>query len=475
MLNVIYKQQDVRISLAEQETYWQKQLAGDLPILEIPLDHPRPVVQSLRRTSESIELDEKFYLELKKFCSRENTTLFITLLAAFKIILLRYTGQADVVVGSLSSGSNRDREGEKQAWFANPVALRTSLIGDPSAKELLRRVAKTVENAAAHPDYSFERLIEYVNGDHDSSRSPIFQVMLVLCNAPFCISEMPGLEGDFVGLEEYTTSCDLVVLAFEEEGVLRIKCEYDAELFESATIRRLLGHFRLLLGGLVANSEQRLSKLPLLTEAERYQLLVEWNDTQVSYPQDACLHQLFQAQVDRSPDSVALVFGNEQLTYRELNHRANQLAHYLQKLGVGPEVLIGVFMERSLEMVISLYGILKAGGAYVPLDPEYPPERVAFMVKDTQIPVLLTQQRLVARLPEHEARVICLDSDWATIATENTNNPISGVTAENLAYVIYTSGSTGRPKGVMNHHRGICNRLLWMQDAYQLLPRQADR
>jgi Non-ribosomal peptide synthetase modules and related proteins len=219
----------------------------------------------------------------------------------------------------------------------------------------------------------------------------------------------------------------------------------------------------------VVQPEQRLAELPLLSEAERRQVVVEWNATQSEYPQERCIHQLFEAQVEQTPAAIAVVFENEQLTYWELNRRANQLAHYLRQLGVGPEVLVSIFMERSLEMVIGLYGILKAGGAYVPIDPEYPAERITFMVQDSQAPVLLTQQQLVERLPEHGACLICLDTDWPVIARAPEENFDSGMTAESLAYVIYTSGSTGRPKGAMNTHRGLCNRLLWMQDAYQLI------
>ncbi|MGH8603227.1 MAG: non-ribosomal peptide synthetase, partial [Gammaproteobacteria bacterium] len=262
--------------------------------------------------------------------------------------------------------------------------------------------------------------------------------------------------------------CDAVFLIFWKERAVRIACEYDAKLYAPSSIRRWLEHFHTVLHRLVADPSHRVSELPFLGESERHQLLVEWNETRVDYPPHQTLNEFFEAQVERSPDAIAVVFENERLTYRELNQRANQLAHHLQRLGVGPEVLVGVFMERSLEMVIGLYGILKAGGAYVPIDPDYPADRVGFMVEDSQVPVLLTQQRLVERLPEHNAEIVCLDSEWPGIAAESGANLRSGVRAESLAYVIYTSGSTGRPKGAMNTHRGICNRLLWMQEAYCL-------
>jgi len=227
-------------------------------------------------------------------------------------------------------------------------------------------------------------------------------------------------------------------------------------------------HFQVLLEGIVRNPQARVDQLPLLTEPERHQLLVEWNDTATEYPSDKCIHELFDRQVSRTPDAVAVVFEEEQLTYRELNSRANQLAHYLQELGVEPEVLVGICVERSIEMVVGLLGILKAGGAYVPLDPNYPAERLAYMLADAAVSVLLTQEHLLSSLPEHQAQVLCLDRDWSVIALEKQENPLVEIKPENLAYTIYTSGSTGKPKGAMNTHAGISNRLLWMQDAYKL-------
>jgi amino acid adenylation domain-containing protein len=248
-----------------------------------------------------------------------------------------------------------------------------------------------------------------------------------------------------------------------------LKITFDKRRFDDATIKRILGHLKTLLEGIAEDPNRTLYMLPILTEAERHQVLYEWNDTRVDYPQDKLIHQLFEAQAEQTPDSIALTFEGEQLTYRELNQRANQLAHYLQSIGVGPEVLVGIACQRSLEMVVGLYGILKAGGAYVPIDPTYPAERIAYMLADANVPVLLTQAKLRDSLPTHEARVVCLDTDWDELtAGQDTGNPVCRATLENLAYTIYTSGSTGKPKGVMNTHRGILNRLLWMQDAYQL-------
>jgi amino acid adenylation domain-containing protein len=266
---------------------------------------------------------------------------------------------------------------------------------------------------------------------------------------------------------------DLTIYMWEEGNGLAGKIEYNTDLFNDVTIVRLQKHFQTLLEGIITDPENNIRHLPILSETERHQLLFEWNDTVVDYPQDKCLHDLFEEQVERTPDAVAVVYGGQQLTYRELNSRANQLAHYLISKGVEPEVMVGLYMERSLEMVIGIYGIIKAGGAYVPLDPEYPPDRIAFMVAETDVPVLLTQEHLVASLAEASATVICLDSEWEIIDGESKKNPTSGAASDNIAYVIYTSGSTGRPKGVMNEHRGIVNRLLWMQDEYSLI--QEDR
>jgi amino acid adenylation domain-containing protein len=456
-----------RVSLAAQEAYWKKQLGGALPVLELPLDYSRPPVQSFIRSRKVVELDGELGWEIKKFCARENVTPFIAMLAALKILLLRSTGQEDVIVGSISINSLRDEDAPNQELFANPVALRTDLTGDPSVRELFARVATTVERAAENRDYAFERLVESISGVEELNRAPIFQVMLILCDAPSCISDAPISKRRLTEIEEYTSKLDLAIIASEEEGVLRIACEYDSELFEPASITRLLGHFQTLLEGVVVNPLQRLSTLPILTEAERDQQILKLQDIQGDYPPDASIHQWFEAQVERAPEAVAVVFENERITYRELNRRANQLAHHLQALGVGPGVLVGICMERSLEMVVGILGILKAGGAYAPLDLAYPKERLAFILEDARAPVLLTQERLLETLPGHGAHVICLDRDWNNIAQENDGNPCANVTPDNIAYVIYTSGSTGLPKGVLVTHSNVSRLFVTTQPWYQ--------
>jgi amino acid adenylation domain-containing protein len=456
--------------LESQLNYWTKQLEGAPTLLELPADRPRPAIQSHRGARLSYELPQ-LLPALAELSRREGVSLFMTLLAAFQTLLHRYTGLEDIVIGSAFAGRNRVELESLIGMFVETLALRGDLAGNPTFRTLLQRTSEVCLEAFAHQDLPFEQLVAALQPKRDMSHSPLFQVMIELLNVPAETASFPELKVTKVELSTGASQFDLTFHVFpvsERGESLEVLVEYSTDLFDAASIERMVGHYRRLLEGIISDADQKISDLPLLTESERHQILVKWNQTEVDYPKDWCLHQLFEAQAERTPDAAAVVFEGSQLTYRELNERANQLAHHLQKLGVGPDVLVGLFMERSLEMVIGMYGILKAGGAYVPMDPEYPPERVAFMAKDAQVPVLLTQKHLMASLPRNEAEVVCLDSEWSIIAGENSENFASGTTAENLAYVIYTSGSTGMPKGAMNSHRGICNRLLWMQDAYQL-------
>jgi amino acid adenylation domain-containing protein len=315
--------------------------------------------------------------------------------------------------------------------------------------------------AYVHQDLPFEKLVE-LQSSRDLSYNPLFQAMFVLQNTA---SE---LTWKTLEVDSGTAKFDLLLSMMDSKSGLTGTLEYNTDLFNADTIARMLGHFQTLLESIAANPDWKISELPLLTPTECQTLLLEWNNTQVNYSTDVCIHQMFEQQVEKTPEAIALIFENQQLTYRELNSRANKIAHYLQQLGVQPEVLVGICIERSIEMVVGLLAIVKAGGAYLPLDPAYPKERLAFMLADAQVPLLLTQQHLAQELPLHQAQVVCLDADGQVIANESSENPVSGVKPENLAYVIYTSGSTGKPKGVMNTHLGLCNRLLWMQDTYQL-------
>ncbi|WP_292766899.1 non-ribosomal peptide synthetase, partial [Nostoc sp. NOS(2021)] len=451
--------------LQSQISYWKKQLEGAPAILELPTDHPRPAVITFQGASYSFNLSLELSQALNKFSQQQGSTLFMTLLAAFQTLLWRYTGNEDIVVGSPIANRNRQEIEGLIGFFVNTLVLRTNLAGNPTFGELLTRVREVALGAYAHQDLPFEQLVEQLQPQRDLSYTPLFQVMFVLQNAPMSALELPGLTLSLLESESRTAKFDLTLYMTETAEGLVGTLEYNSDLFESNRISRMAGHLQTLLSGIVANPQQQLLDLPLLTEVE-LALLAEWNHTEVEYPQEKCIHQLFEAQVEQTPNAIAVVFEDQQLTYRELNTRANQLAHYLQKLGVKPEVLVGICTERSLDMIVGLLGILKAGGAYVPLDPNYPQERLSFILKDSQVPVLLTQARLLEKLPEHEAQIVCLDTNSNVITQQSKYNPISISRADTQAYVIYTSGSTGQPKGVFGLHRGAVNRFHWMWQIY---------
>jgi amino acid adenylation domain-containing protein len=442
--------------LDTQLTYWKEQLAGIPPILELPTDRPRPPIQTFRGRTQSFQLSQELTLKLKTLSQQSEVTLFMTLLAAFATLLYRYSGQDDIVIGSPIANRNRKEIEPLIGFFVNTLVLQTNLVGNPTFLELIVRVRQMALAAYTHQDLPFEKLVEAVQPQRNLSHHPLFQVMFILQKTGLEPLELPGLTLTPLELDNAASKFDLTLSMREMESGLTGIWEYNSDLFDATTIRRMSGHFQTLLEGIVAHPQLQVSELPLIPEAERHQLLVEWNDTQVEYPAK-CIHQLFEEQVKRTPDAVALVFENQQLTYRELNARANQLAHYLQGLGVGPEILVGICLERSIEMLVGMLGILKASGAYVPMDPAYPQERLEFMLSHTQMLVLLTQAQFVAVLPSHTAKVICLDTDWNQINQKSEENPFSWAKPENLMYVIYTSGSTGKPKGVQILHQSVNN------------------
>lgn len=465
--------------------YWREQLAGDLPVLHLPTDQPQPPVPTSPGASQSLRLGLPLTQQLKVLSQTQNATLYTTLLAAFYVLLHRYTGQEDLLVGSPMAGRSRAEWTRLVGYIANPVALRANLAGDPTFIALLAQVRQTVLGAFEHQDYPLALLVERLRVKRAPGQSPLFRVMFLLQKAqgldtqdltPLALGERGlqieagGLCLESMALEPPEVPFDLTLTTAEVEGELIASLQYNTALFEAPTIRRLLGHFQTLLAGIVTHPYQPISALPLLTTAERQQMLVTWNSTQADYPRQQCVHQLFEAQVARTPDAVAVVCDTVQMTYRELNQRANQLAHHLRRLGVRPDVLVGLCVERSPDMVVGLLGILKAGGAYVPLDPDYPRARLAFMLEDAQVSVLLTQARLVSVLPKHAAPVVCLDTERHTMAQTGLENPVCEVTPEHLAYVLYTSGSTGTPKGVLGLHRGAVNRLAWMWQTYPFAP-----
>jgi len=443
--------------------YWKERLSGELPVLNLYTDHPRPPIQTYAGKTLSLHLGEALSRRLRDLSGSEGATLFMTLLAAFQVLLVRYTSQEDILIGTPTAGRDRTEWEGMIGYFVNPVVIRGDLSGNPSFKELLQRVRERVLEALSHSGYPFHLIVERLQPEQDLSRSPLFQVSFVW-HQPLKGDDLKGPGGVGEGLisevlvaEQRGAAFDLTVLVLDADKRLKVDFTYNTDLFDEGTVQRMMGHYETLLEGIVRNPEERVSHLPLLTDAEQRQMLEEWNSTDADYPRDKCIHEVFEEQVERTPDGVAVVFEDEQLTYRQLNERANQLAHYLQGLGVGPEVLVGICVERSLEMIIGILGILKAGGAYVPLDPAYPRERLGFMLEDTRAPVLLTQEKLRGDLPQADARVLYLDRDWGIISHETTEKPFSRVSSENLAYVIYTSGSTGRPKGVLIAHRGWVN------------------
>lgn len=449
-------------------SYWKPRLANIPRILDLPTDRPRPAVQTFPGDYETFTLSPELAKSLQALSHSSDMTVFMTVLAAFKVLLHRYTGQKDIVVGTPVASRNRPEIEGLIGFFVNNLVLRTNLDGNPTFRELLLRMREVALAGYAHQDIPFEKLVEELQPERDLSTSPFFQVMFImlktspqsqgsqtLANSGQTVSQ-PILQNNM------RSKFDLTLYLEENWDGLLGTFEYNTDLFDAATMSRMAGHLRNLLLAIVANPDLRVSELQMLTERERKQQLVHFNETQSDYPGDESLQDLFEAQVQRTPDRIALVFEKKELTYSELNARSNQLAHYLQSLDVGPDILVGICMERSVDMIIGLLGILKAGGAYVPLDPSYPKERLAFMVEDSQVSVLLTQQKVASELFEHKNNRICLDRDWEMIAKYNNNNPRNEGASENLAYVIYTSGSTGKPKGVAITHKTLVNFLISM-------------
>jgi amino acid adenylation domain-containing protein len=455
--------------LETQLSWWRERLDANA-ILELPTDRPRPTALSPHGARQTVMMPPALTQALKSLGQREGKTLFVTLLSAFEVLLHRYTGQEDLVVGTPIAGRTRSELEGMIGLFINTLALRTSLSGRPSFRELMGRIHQTTVDAFAHQDLPFEQLVDALKPERRLSHSPLFQVMFILQNAPMPPLQAPGLMMEFQQPETGTAKFDLTLIATEVPEGLRVVAEYSTDLFESGTISRLLEHYQTLLSGIAADPDQPISTLPLLPEPERRTVLADWNGASAHYPRDVCLHQFIEAQVERTPEAIALTFEGQSLTYRELDSRANQLAWHLRSLGVGPESRVGLCLERSLEMVISLLATLKAGGAYVPLDPAYPQERLGWMLEDSSPTVLLVQERLLPRLPSQRAHVVCVDSGQAGIASLPRHAPPALSTSDNLAYIIFTSGSTGRPKGAMNEHHAVVNRLLWMQDEYELGP-----
>jgi amino acid adenylation domain-containing protein len=445
------------LPLEGQLAYWRKQLAGASPTINLPTDRPRPAVQTFESEAITFELSESLSTALRSLSQQENVTLFMTLMAAYNTLLYKYTGQEDILVGTGIANRNRSEIEGLIGFFVNMLVVRTDLSGDPSFLELLRRVRETAFAAYAHQDLPFEKLVEELQPERDLSHTPFFQVTFVLQNVSSAELSLPGLEVSFLDFKTGAAKFDLILSMSDMAKGLSGTLEYNTNLFDAATIQRMLGHFRKLLETVVDNPQRPVSQLSLLSEPEQRCLLADWNDTRADYPSETCIHYLFEQQAAGRTEELAMVYNDERVTYGELNRRANQLAHHLRSLGVGPESHVGICLERSTEMVVAVLGVMKAGGAYVPLDPRYPLARLEYMLEDAQVEVLLTQESLLVTLPKHHATVTCVDTERETIARQSTGNPSSGVTADNLVYIIYTSGSTGKPKGVLVQHGGLCN------------------
>ncbi|HEY6806350.1 MAG TPA: amino acid adenylation domain-containing protein [Pyrinomonadaceae bacterium] len=442
-------------ALARELDYWRGALGTDLPTLNLPTDRPRPAVQSYRGGQISLALTTELTSSLRELAQQQGATLFMVLLASFQGLLQRYSGQDEIVVGTPVAGREQAETESLIGFFVNTIVLRSDLSGNPSFTELLVRVRNTTLNAYAHQAVPFEKLVEELQPQRSLSHAPLFQVAVSYLIDPLPELRLPELEIEFLETNNQTAKFDLSLELQENSDSVAATINYSTDLFDVETIRRMAGHFQALLTEVVLNPEERLSKLSLLNESERTQLLVEWNATATAYPKHACVHQLFEKQVEQTPQAVALSFAGEQLTYQELNERANRLAHRLVKLGVKSEVLVGLCMERSFEMIVGVLAILKAGGAYLPLDPEYPRHRLELMLKDAGAKIVLTQQHLDHVFTGVDVQTICLDSDWSSITEESEEDLPSRTTPENLAYVMYTSGSTGEPKGVSVRHRSV--------------------
>jgi amino acid adenylation domain-containing protein len=449
-------------TLERQASYWMERLKGAPALLELPTDYSRPNQQTLSGARESVRFSSALTDSLRAFSRREGATLFMTLLAAFQALLQRNTGQTDICVGTAIANRTRVELEPLIGFFVNTLVLRTDLSGRPSFRKVLQQVRDVALEAYAHPDLPFEQLVDTLQPGRTLSYTPLFQVMFILQNTPARDLRIAGATTREVKIDNGTAKFDLTLTLEDTGAQLTGWVEYNTDLFEAGTIRRMLSHYQMLLEAAIQNPDQSISTLPILTEGERQQVLVEWNRTRQDYPR-ACVHEQFEAQVERRPEAVALVWGEQQLSYGELNRRSNQVAHELRSKGVGPEAVVGVCVERSPDMLAALLGILKAGAAYVPLDPAFPRERLLFMLRDAGVQVLLTQENLRAKLSESTARFICLDSDWAAISKQPSENGRSEVGPENLAYVIYTSGSTGLPKGVEVPHRALSNFLASMR------------
>ncbi|HEY0735573.1 MAG TPA: amino acid adenylation domain-containing protein, partial [Herpetosiphonaceae bacterium] len=443
--------------LEQQIAYWRQQLAGAPPLLTLPTDRPRPPVQQFQGAEHSFIIPPDLHAALLRLSQQSGATLFMTLLAAWQVLLARYSGQDDIVVGSPIANRTRVEIEPLIGFFVNTLVLRARLDGQLSFRSLLEQVRETTLGAYAHQDVPFEQVVDALQPQRNLSYAPLFQVVFALQNTPAPSIALESLTLSSLAIDAVVAKFDLELSLDESPAGISGQLIYNTSLFDAGTAARMAAHYGVLLESIVAAPDQPIDRVPLLSQAERWQILREWSATADLDYQPRCFHHLVVEQAARTPDAIAVVFGEQGFTYRELNARANQLAHHLQALGVTSEVCVGLYVERSLELAIGVLAILKAGGVYVPLDPSYPHERIQFMIADSQIRLLLTQERLADQLADLGLRSVCLDADWPTITREAEQAPVSTTDPDNLAYIIYTSGSTGTPKGVLVAHRGLAN------------------
>ena len=457
--------------MAQQLPYWRERLRGAPGALDLPTDRPRPAQFSNRGARILFQLSRSLTADLRALSAREGTTLFMTLLAGFKVLLYRYTGQEDMVVGTPTTNrSHRETEG-LVGVFINTLPLRTRLSEALCFRDVLHRVQEVAIGAYAHQDIPFEMLVEVAQPARDVSRTPLFQVLFNLYKTPTLPVDLPDIDIALVDEIHSDMAKFDVTLSIEETAhTLKGGLEYSTDLFDAPTITRMLGHFETVLAAAVQTPDARLVALPLLTSAERQQILTEWNATDVVFPQEQSVASLVAAQAERTPDAVAVVWEEQALTYGELNTKANRVAHYLHALGIGPERVVGICVARSLDMIVGQLGVLKSGGVYLPLDPVLPVDRLRFMLSDAHVTVVLTQEKFAPVLAGGAWNLVCLDRDWEVVARQSEANPAGDGQLEHGAYVIYTSGSTGQPKGVLISHRSLLNLIFWHRHAFAIGP-----
>ncbi|HSD46983.1 MAG TPA: amino acid adenylation domain-containing protein, partial [Pyrinomonadaceae bacterium] len=460
-----WQRQWLQGDVLEQElAYWRDQLAGTPPELTLPTDRPRPSALSLKGNVVALEVPETLTAKLRELSQSEGSTLFITLLASFQILLARYSGQDDISVGTPVVGRRWVETEDLIGFFVNTLVLRTKLSGDPTLRDVLRRAREVTLEAQTHGDVPFEKLVEELQPHRTLSHGPLFQTMFVFLNQDQATDTPETLGFSSLPLSAGTEKNDLTLQVIEQENKLFGSISYSTDLFDESTIERMTAHWQRILEAIVEDPEQFLRDVELLNTRERRQMIEEWNATEAAFPENVCLHELFEKQVELTPDAVAVSFEDQGLSYAQLNARANRLANYLRRAGVGPETPVALYLERSIDQIVALLAVLKAGGAFLPLETMHPKGRVQYVLNDAHAPVILAQQRTAAMLPEHTARVICLDSDWSSVAAESEQAPANNTTPDNLAYVIYTSGSTGGARGVMVQHRSVVNLATTLRD-----------